>query len=199
MEANGHDHPELFREDKALRGRFAGGHLRLRMRRSDGILFPMAPRDYSFVTRWRMPASPREVDLVLSDTAQVARWWPELYAKAEVLESGDITGLGKEVRVETKGFLPYVLKWSYIVTEAKPAEGFSIAATGDIEGDGRWLFEPDGPSTNVIYHWNVRAEKPLLRYFSFLLRPLFAANHNYVMKKGEEGLKKELMRRRMTK
>jgi hypothetical protein len=101
------------------------------------------------------------------------------------------------VRVETKGFLPYVLRWSYVVTDAKPAKGFAIEAAGDIEGHGRWVFQPDGPSTNVTYYWNVRAEKPLLRYFSFLLKPLFKANHDYVMRKGEEGLKKELMRRRM--
>ncbi len=36
------------------------------------------------------------------------------------------------------------------------------------------------------------ADKPLLKYFSFLLRPLFQLNHDYVMKKGEEGLKRQL-------
>jgi hypothetical protein len=35
----------------------------------------------------------------------------------------------------------------------------------------------------------------MLRRLEFLLKPLFAMNHNWVMRKGEGGLKQELARR----
>ena len=46
------------------------------------------------------------------------------------------------------------------------------------------------------YDWRLRAEKPLLRNLSFLLKPLFEANHRWAMAQGEESLKLELLRRR---
>jgi hypothetical protein len=48
----------------------------------------------------------------------------------------------------------------------------------------------------MTYDWRLRAEKPLLRNLSFLLKPLFEANHRWAMARGEESLKLELARRR---
>jgi hypothetical protein len=42
----------------------------------------------------------------------------------------------------------------------------------------------------------VRADKPILRYGSFILKPIFAANHRWAMARGEESLARELLRRR---
>ena len=56
-------------------------------------------------------------------------------------------------------------------------------------------FYGEGSDVIMDYHWNVRADKPLLRYLSFLFRPVFAANHNWSMARGLESLKLELMRR----
>ena len=47
----------------------------------------------------------------------------------------------------------------------------------------------------VAYDWRVRAEKPLLRYLSFVFRPVFEANHRWAMARGEESLRRELTRR----
>lgn len=115
-----------------------------------------------------------------------------------VLETGDADGTGKVVKAETKGFLPYVLHWCFRVTRSVRRKEMALEAWGDLEGRGRWTFASRGAATYVTYEWIVKAEKPLLKYFSFVLRPLFAANHNYVMRKGEAGLRKELERRRKT-
>jgi len=48
---------------------------------------------------------------------------------------------------------------------------------------------------NVTYDWKIKAEKPLLRYFSFIMKPIFSANHHWAMAKGEESLQRELARR----
>ena len=47
----------------------------------------------------------------------------------------------------------------------------------------------------LTYTWRVRAEQPLLRRLEFLLKPIFALNHNWVMRKGEEGMRREIARR----
>ncbi len=47
----------------------------------------------------------------------------------------------------------------------------------------------------ITYDWKVRGDKPLLRYLSFLLRGVFAANHHWAMAKGEESLRLEIARR----
>jgi hypothetical protein len=48
----------------------------------------------------------------------------------------------------------------------------------------------------MTYVWTVQARKRLIRSLSFLLRPLFEANHCWAMARGEEGLTLELLRRR---
>jgi hypothetical protein len=47
----------------------------------------------------------------------------------------------------------------------------------------------------VTYDWRIVAEKGLLRRLSFVMRPLFGANHRWAMARGEESLRLELARR----
>jgi len=61
---------------------------------------------------------------------------------------------------------------------------------------GVWTFLQDWPVVDVVYDWRIRAEKPILRTLSFLLKPLFSANHRWAMARGEESLALELARRR---
>ena len=154
----------------------------------------MASNDYHFITKWRVKSTINEVSEILADAADLVRWWPSVYLDVKVLEPGDEHGLGKVVSLFTKGWLPYTLRWDFRVTEVRPA-GFTLVAWGDFDGRGIWTFEQDGPWVNVIYDWKIKAEKPLLRYFSFLIRPIFAANHRWAMAKGEESLKLEIARR----
>jgi hypothetical protein len=44
----------------------------------------------------------------------------------------------------------------------------------------------------VSYDWRVRAGKPLIRRFSPIFKPLFRANHNWVMRRGEVALRRWL-------
>jgi hypothetical protein len=53
-----------------------------------------------------------------------------------------------------------------------------------------------GTVTDVTYRSEVRAEKPLLRHLSFLLRPIFTLNHRWAMARGLQSLELELGRRR---
>jgi hypothetical protein len=82
------------------------------------------------------------------------------------------------------------------VTERRHPHGFSLEAWGDFNGSGTWTFAPDGPFADIAYDWRIRADKPLLRYLSFLFKPFFSANHRWAMARGEESLRLELARRR---
>lgn len=156
----------------------------------------MTAPEYRFVTHWSVVGTAREVSDVLGDVRELSRWWPAVYLAVEELEAGDERGVGRRVRLHTKGFLPYTLDWELRVVESRPPHGFTIEAKGDLAGRGVWTLVEAGARTLVSYDWRVRAEKPLLRLLSPVFRPLLCANHRWAMRKGEESLELELARRR---
>jgi len=152
--------------------------------------------DYEFLTVWRVPGTIAEVRAVLSDAEALPRWWPAVYLGIRPLSEGAPDGVGREVDLHTKGWLPYTLRWGFLITEPVTDEGFALEARGDLIGTGRWTFTQEGPEVVITYDWRVRAAKPLLQRLSWLLKPAFAANHVWAMKRGEQSLKLELRRRR---
>lgn len=156
----------------------------------------MPNNDYHFITRWRVEGTINEVADILKEATELPRWWPSVYLGVEQVEPGDKDGVGKVVSLYTKGWLPYTLSWQFRVTESRYPHGFALEAWGDFDGRGVWTFEQDGSSVNVVYDWRIRADKPLLSALSFLLKPVFSANHRWAMAKGEESLRLELARRR---
>jgi hypothetical protein len=151
---------------------------------------------YHFVTRWRLPGTCGEVADIISEPTALPQWWPAVYLTVDELTPAGPDGTGRQVRMVTKGFLPYTLQWQLVVVEADYPNGLTIEASGDFDGRGVWTFKQDGAFVDVTYDWRVRARKPLLHRLSFLLRPLFEANHRWAMAQGEESLKLELGRRR---
>lgn len=150
--------------------------------------------DYHFITRWRIEGTITEVADVLKNAVDLPRWWPSVYLDVQELESGDEDGIGKVVSLHTRGWLPYTLRWQFRVTESRHPHGYTLEAWGDFKGRGIWTFEQEGEWVNATYDWKVRADKPLLRAFSFLFKPVFSANHRWAMARGEESLRLELGR-----
>jgi Polyketide cyclase / dehydrase and lipid transport len=151
--------------------------------------------DYHFVTRWEIPGTCEAVSEVLGNPLDLPRWWPSVYLKVDEISPPDARGLGRRVRLLTRGRLPYTLRWEFEVVESRQPHGFAIEASGDFEGRGVWTFTQLGPVVDVTFDWRIRAEKPLLRYLSFLLKPIFEANHRWAMAQGEVSLNCELARR----
>jgi uncharacterized protein YndB with AHSA1/START domain len=156
----------------------------------------MSANEYAFLTRWRIPASPEEVYEVIADGDSLARWWPAVYLEVKTLEPGEPGGVGRLTELWTKGFLPYTLRWRFRIVEARRPERLALEAMGDFVGRGVWTFAPRDAGTDVLFDWRLRAEKPLLRALSFLMKPVFSANHRWAMARGEESLRLELLRRR---
>src|SRR3954452_1149031 len=157
---------------------------------------PRASNDYSFLTIWRVAGDVGEGTAVLGDGESLPRWWPAVYLDVRPVQFGDEHGVGRVLDLYTKGFLPYTLRWRLTITEPITETGCALSADGDLIGTGRWTFVQDGPEVVITYAWNVSASKPLLRRFSWLFKPAFAANHRWAMAKGEESLRLELRRRR---
>jgi len=153
--------------------------------------------EYTFLTTWRVRATAQEVAEILGDAPALARWWPSVYLDVKELSPGDPnTHVGRVIELYTKGWLPYTLRWKFTVTESNPPHGFSLVAEGDFVGTGVWTITQDGDHAVAIYDWRIAATKPLLRYGTFVMRPLFAANHRWAMARGQESLELELRRRR---
>jgi hypothetical protein len=156
----------------------------------------MATTDYHFIDKWCVEGDVREVADILEDALSLPRWWSSVYFEVDVIEEGGEHGIGKLIRLRAAGWLPYTLRINFRTTESRYPNGFTMEATGDLEGTGIWIFEPDGSRVNVTYDWTIRANKPIVRRLSFLLKPIFRSNHNWTMRKGEESLQLELRRRR---
>lgn len=150
---------------------------------------------YHFVTRWQIDATPEEVYRTLEDAESLSRWWPSVYLDVATLEPGAPGGVGKVIDLYTKGWLPYTLRWKFRVTRAEFPVGFSLEAEGDFVGTGVWTFMAEGDGCLAVYDWRIDASKPLLRALSFMMKPIFSANHRWAMERGLESLKLELRRR----
>ena len=156
----------------------------------------MADNAYHFVDRWRVEGDVKEVADILEDALALPRWWGSVYFNVKEIEPGEKHGVGKIISLHAGGWLPYTLRINFRTIESRYPHGFTMDATGDLEGKGIWIFEPDGPFVNVTYDWTIKANKPIIERLSFLLRPVFRRNHTWTMKRGEESLKLELLRRR---
>ena len=156
----------------------------------------MPANDYRFIDRWRVEATVEEVADIIEDALSLPRWWPSVYFEARELEPGGEHGIGKLISLRAGGWLPYTLRINFRTIASNYPHGFSMDATGDLEGLGIWTFEQDGDFVNVTYDWTIRANKRIIEKLSFLLKPIFRSNHNWTMKRGEESLKLELLRRR---
>lgn len=95
--------------------------------------------DYHFITHWCLPATIEEVSTILSDAEDLARWWPSVYLRVEEVEPGNENGVGKVVKLHTKGWL------------SNAPHGFALEAWGDFIGRGIWTFVQDGDHANVTY------------------------------------------------
>ena len=150
---------------------------------------------YEIVSAWRVPGPIDRAYDVLSDSQALPRWWPQAYYRVREIAAGDEAGIGRVLDITTKGALPYRLTWRLEILEAERPRLIRLKASGELVGFGEWrLVEPDG-EVKLTYTWRVRAEHPILRRLEFPLKPIFALNHNWVMRKGEEGIRRELARR----
>lgn len=151
---------------------------------------------YHFITQWTLQASVQETYEIIKDSSSLARWWPSVYLDIKTIYPGMPNGIGKQVALWTKGYLPYTLRWNFEVVQILPGQKIVLAATGDLNGQGVWTFQTTKEGCQINFDWNISFDKPFLSLFSFILRPIFALNHRWAMNKGLESIQLEILRRR---
>lgn len=156
----------------------------------------MPANHYHFVTDWLLPAPREAVWPLLADATTYPAWWPGVYLEVIVEDGPTGVAVGRRTRFHTRGFLPYHLFWTAEVVEVDAPATLAIRAHGDFEGQGRWILTPHATGTRATLDWELDADKPLLRWLSPVARPIFAANHRWMMARGEDGLKAYLARQR---
>jgi uncharacterized protein YndB with AHSA1/START domain len=144
-------------------------------------------REYVFVDEWDVAAPPEAVYDVLVDARTYPDWWKPVYLSVE--------GDERETRHQFKGRLPYTLEMhARLVSEDRPRQ-FDVDVDGDLRGHGRWTFTARDGTTRVRWDWTVFADRPLLRYLTPVLRPLFRWNHSWAVARAREQLEPYVRRR----
>jgi len=151
-----------------------------------------AANEYRFLDTWFIPHPTHVVFEELLHGEDYPKWWSEAWKRVSPIGDTKAATVGAKTEAIAGGFLPYTIKLELEVTRIERPHLISVVSSGDLEGTGTWrLHEFDG-GTAVSYDWRVRADKPLIRLFSPIVKPLFRANHNWVMRHGEAALKRWL-------
>jgi hypothetical protein len=143
--------------------------------------------EYRFLTTWLLEAEREPIWDAIYDSERWPEWWKGVL-EAEKLEEGDETGVGRYGRYIWKSKLPYKLEFFVRTTKVKKPHLLEGDAEGELAGVGRWrLFEQDG-ATAVLYEWNVHTTRAWMNLLTPIARPIFAVNHDYVMRNGGVGI-----------
>jgi hypothetical protein len=148
-------------------------------------------KQFSLTTRWHLDAPIERVWDALIAVEQWPRWWRYVLAVVEI-EKGDAQGVGSLRRYTWSSRLPYRLSFNMRTTAVARPSLMEGIASGDLEGHGRWRLESLGDTTRVQYEWTVVVGKPWMRAFAPLLAPVFAWNHDQVMREGGRGIARHL-------
>jgi uncharacterized protein YndB with AHSA1/START domain len=143
-------------------------------------------REYVFLDEWDVDAPQEAVFTALADARTYPQWWRPVYKSVEADSPPQV---GCVSRQRFKGRLPYELNMtSEIVRMDRPRE-FEVNVVGDLTGRGVWTLTPrDDGRVHVRFDWRVLADRPLLRYLTPILRPVFRWNHNWAIRRAMEGL-----------
>jgi len=147
---------------------------------------------YRFLTTWVLDAPIERVWDAMYDAERWPDWWRGV-ERVQVLEPGDGNRVGELSRYTWKSRLPYRLEFDMRTTRVEAPHLVEGDAHGELTGHGRWqLFSGAGGTTAVTYEWVVETTARWMNALAPIARPLFAWNHDYVMRSGGEGLARRL-------
>lgn len=142
---------------------------------------------YAFLTTWTLNEPVDQVWAAIRDYQQWPEWWPAI-CEAKQIAPGDAEGIGEIAAFDFRTRLPYRVRFLMTTTHVKPPHQLDGRAVGELEGEGRWRLHPSDGGTVVTYAWEVRTTRWWMNLLAPVARPLFAWNHDQVMKSGEAGL-----------
>lgn len=147
--------------------------------------------DYAFVSDWQLAAPIDRVWDAITHSERYPQWFSYV-TDSTLVREGDETGVGAVTRSRWRTALPYGFVFESRITRVQPPHLLELAATGDLEGGGRWELSEEDGATTVRYFWTVRTNKPWMNLLAPLARPAFGWNHAVLMRSGGEGLARYL-------
>jgi hypothetical protein len=142
---------------------------------------------YSFTGAWHLPADRDVVFAALERLDHYPLWWPQV-RRAERLDDDTCN-------VVVRSTLPYDLRMTAHRVDADRDRGVLRARlTGDLAGFTGWHLVPTSDGTRAEFHERVEVHRPLLRWLA-VARPAFRANHAWMMRCGQRGLRHHLLLR----
>jgi hypothetical protein len=144
---------------------------------------------YSFLTTWAFgpPGTIEHVFDAIHDAQAYPSWWKGVLA-VERLEPGDAEGVGALDRYVWKSKLPYELEFRSRTVRVERPWLIEGEAFGELAGTGRWRLWQNRDGVCVTYEWNVGTTRAWMNLLAPVAKPVFAWNHDYVMRNGGEGL-----------
>jgi uncharacterized protein YndB with AHSA1/START domain len=134
--------------------------------------------EYVFVDEWDVDAPQEQVFDALADAGTYPEWWT-IYKD---VETDGPPRVGRVSKQKFKAKLPYTLTTTSRLVSLERPNGFEVDVDGDLRGHGTWTLTPRDGKVHVRFDWKVFADRPLLRYLTPVLRPLFRWNHNEAIK-----------------
>jgi hypothetical protein len=147
--------------------------------------------DYHFVTIYQLEAPIEEVWRALRDFTSYPGWSKGIF-RAQPLQPRAEGGEDGRIRFKVKGRLPFTLSFDATLTKDDPPQLLELRAVGELEGVGRWTLSQQGAVTTAQYTWDVRTTKRWMNLLAPLARPIFAWNHDGVMREAGHGLARHL-------
>ena len=145
------------------------------------------PPAYRFVDRWVVPAPIDRVYETIGDVAGYTRWWTEFVREATG-PAGE-PAPGRKNALVVKAYLPYKVRFGLEVLEAERPHRILSRISGDFDGTGEWQLTETDEGTEAVLDWQPQVNKPLIRYLTPVLRPLFRSNHTWAMTRGERQIR----------
>lgn len=159
----------------------------------------MATNYYLFVDKFTAPCNVETAYQYIHRIEEYPRWWGKVYKKIVKLKDAPQDKPGARYAVTVGGFLPYLLTLENEITHIDWPNLIQFKAVGDLQGKGTWSFREVPGGTEVTFDWRVAANKEVIRWLSFLLKPLFRANHVFCVRKADEGIRNDLLLRQQLK
>ena len=161
------------------------------------------PGLYVLPSCWLLDASPEDVwDVVAAGDMSWPRWWPGCSLQELSVPDGaagedpEAVLLAGTARLQFRAALGYRLSITVSPTAAEHPHLIEFDAGGDLEGTGRIRLErlPGTPDrTRMAIDWRVTPARRWMRLLTPLARPAFTAAHGLLMRRGEKGLRRELL------
>ena len=117
--------------------------------------------DYNFLTIWRFPQPIARVWEAINAAEDYPRWWPNIVSY-RCLTPNNPRGVGAQGERIVRGFLPYSLRYTTIITKSDPPRELAYDAAGDLVGSGRFVLCESAGQTEVTIYWQVSTRRPLV-------------------------------------